>query len=123
VQLRIIVEHVLRSYGLPPHSVHTVTKATTLSPSIMRPPSGMASCFPTDLARINRLIVRLILTGYLPHDSPSFKVLVASAELNLLNVVIFDSSHILRPLFPFILSRCPGLRKRFHPFTLPPKDS
>src|SRR6218665_1700380 len=37
--------------------------------------------------------------------------------------VIFDSSHVLRSLFPPLLSCCSGLPNRYHPFTLPPKDS
>ena len=33
-----------------------------------------------------------------------------------------NSYHVLRQLFPPILTRRPGLRKRAHPFTLPLKD-
>src|SRR6218665_3852134 len=33
-----------------------------------------------------------------------------------------NSYHVLRPLFPPILTRRPGLRKRVHPFILPLKD-
>src|SRR6218665_267200 len=51
------------------------------------------------------------------------KTLPASAELKLLESVIFDSRNIPRPTFPPILPRRPGLRNRFNPFHLPIKNT
>ena len=55
-------------------------------------------------------------------NSPPFSDVVLAAEDGLLSAVIFNSSHVLRPLFPSILSRRPGLRERSHPSDLPLKD-
>src|SRR6218665_2311274 len=59
--------------------------------------------------------------GYLPAHCQTFNSLVNTAEDRLLSSVIRNSYHVLRPLFPPILTRRPGLRKRVHPFTLPIK--
>ena len=59
---------------------------------------------------------------YLPAHCQTFNSLVNTAEDRLLSSVIRNSYHVLRPLFPPILTRRPGLRKRAHPLTLPLKD-
>ena len=41
----------------------------------------------------------------------------------LLNSVIYDSSRVLRSIFPPILVQCEDLRLHYHPFSLPPKDT
>lgn len=74
----------------PSYTVHTFTKATTLSRLLYATPAWNGYLCATDLARIDRLISRLIRISYLPQDNPSFSDLVASPELNLLNAVIFN---------------------------------
>jgi len=60
--------------------------------------------------------------GYFPPDSPDAAALVAEAESRLLASVALWPHHVLRPLFPPVLNRCPGLRPRPHDFTLPNRD-
>lgn len=48
--------------------------------------------------------------------------MVFAAEDDLLFVVTYTSLHVLRPLFPSILYRGPGHRKRPYPFELSLKD-
>src|SRR6218665_1934537 len=69
--------------------------------------------------RIERFLSRITRMVYLPS---SFLALVSAAENGLLAAVISDSFHVLRPIFPPILSRCSGLRKHAHLFFLPTKD-
>ena len=63
--------------------------------------------------------------GDLPEEFPDVGELVDIADRRcLLAAVIHDSSDdILRPLFPPIISRRPGSRRRQHQFTLPEKDN
>ena len=49
-------------------------------------------------------------------------VLVAEAEARLLASVVLRPHHVLRPLFPPVTIRRPGLRPRPHNFVLPDKD-
>src|SRR6218665_2499948 len=60
--------------------------------------------------------------GYLPREFPDVGELVDVAERRLLAAVIHSSDHVLRPLFPRVITRRPGLRRRQHEFTLPEKD-
>src|SRR6218665_406297 len=75
-----------------------------------------------DCSRIDRFIIRTVNLGYLPADCHTFNSLVNTAEDWLLSSVIRNLYRALRPLFPPILTRRSGLRKRAHPFTLPLKD-
>jgi len=60
--------------------------------------------------------------GYLPEEFPDAGELVDVADRRLLAAVTHSSDHVLRPLFPHVISRRPGLRRRQHEFTLPEKD-
>src|SRR6218665_450450 len=79
---------------------------------------------------VHTILSATILSGHPPNTSTvkqsSLKVrkssLVNTAEDRLLSSVIHNSYHVLRLLFPPIVTRRPGLRKRAHPFTLPLKD-
>src|SRR6218665_1760851 len=78
-----------------------------------------------DRRNYRKLPVSLGLTvnlGYLPADCPTFNALVNTTEDRLLSSVIRNSYHVIRPLFPHIITRRPGVRKRAHPFTLPLQD-
>jgi len=52
------------------------------------------------------------------HQTTDFEVLVRGAENCVLSMVM----HVLRPLFPPVPERRPGLRSRHHPFKLPLRD-
>jgi len=60
--------------------------------------------------------------GYLPAQSPMAAAMVADAENRLLASVDSRPDHVLTPLFPPIIIRCPDLRHRPRDFSLPPKD-
>ena len=60
--------------------------------------------------------------GYLLPALPDAAVLVAEAETRLLALVVLRPHHVLRPLFPPVIIRRPGLRPRPHDFVFPDKD-
>jgi len=111
---------------LPPpsmrSSLHEVTRATVLARLLYAAPAWHGFATAQDCSRIDRFINRTVNLGYLPVDCQTFNALVNTAEDRLLSSVIHNSYHVLRPLFPPILTRRPGLCKRAHPFTLPLKD-
>ena len=80
--------------------IHTYTYIITHKPLDLFYSKVMANCRLTQL------------TGHSEGESH------CKAGLKLLKSVIFDSQHILRPIFPPIFSRRPGLRNRFRPFDL-----
>ena len=53
---------------------------------------------------------------------PDAAVLVAEAETQLLASVVLRPHHFVRPLFPPVIIRRPGLRPHPHNFVLPDKD-
>src|SRR6218665_2671028 len=81
----------------------------------MQPPLGT---LVKNRAHIERLFAKLITLNYLPSDYPSYQNVVCKADLKVLESVIFDSRHVLCPIFPPSLLR-PGLHKCFNPFDLP----
>src|SRR6218665_2036931 len=50
--------------------------------------------------------------GYLPLESSTASAMVADAENRLLASIASHPDHVLRPLFPLIITRRPGLRRR-----------
>src|SRR6218665_2155645 len=71
---------------------------------------------------VERFLQRTIRMGYLSPALPDAAVLVAEAETRLLASVALRPHHFLRPLFPPVIIRRPGLRPRPHNFVLPDKD-
>lgn len=65
---------------------------------------------------------RTVWMGYLLPDSPDAAALIAKAESRLLASVALRSHHVLRPLFPLVLTQRPGLHPCPNDFTLPNKD-
>src|SRR5688572_11043885 len=71
---------------------------------------------------IDRLLQRIKHAGYLPLNSPDIDQLVCDADASLLKAVIKNDFHVLRSLFPPIITRHYNLRPRPHDFTLPDRD-
>src|SRR6218665_368964 len=63
---------------------------------------------------IDSFIRRTCRMGYLPRETPEAAVLVGDAEDGLLAAVASCSAHVLRPIFPPLIARRPGLRPRPH---------
>src|SRR6218665_1160310 len=63
-----------------------------------------------------------IRMGYLQPHTIDASAMVADVEDRLLAAVSSCSNHVLRPIFPPLIERRPGLRPRPHNFTLPDKD-
>src|SRR6218665_3855819 len=101
-----------------------VTRATTLARLLFAAPAWWGFALALDRERLQRFLNKAIRMGYLSTNSPYFSDMVAVAEDGLLSTVFLNLFHVLRPSFPPILSRRPGLRKRAHPFKLhvPLKD-
>jgi len=113
---------ILRSHGLPTTALHDVTRATTLAKLMYAAPAWWGFARAVDRARIDSFIRRTCRMGYLPRETPEAAVLVGDAEDGLLAAVASCSAHVLRPIFPPLIARRPGLRPRPHDFTLPDKD-
>jgi len=60
--------------------------------------------------------------GYLPPEQPDAEYLVTEIENHLLTSGNLRHYHVLRPPFPPVITRRPGLRPRSHDFSLPHKD-
>src|SRR6218665_552746 len=60
--------------------------------------------------------------GVTPPEQPDAESLVTEAENRLLISVNHRHYHVLRPLFPPVITRHPGLRPRSHDFSLSHKD-
>src|SRR6218665_1843751 len=113
---------ILKAHGLPTSTLHEVTRATVLARLLYPAPAWRGFATAQDCSRIDRFINRTVNLGYLPVDCLTFNALVNTAEDRLLSSVMRNSYHVLRPLFPPLLTRRPGLRKRAHPLTLPLKN-
>jgi len=72
-----------------------------------------------DKEKIERFIAKAVRMGYLPPSNCDFEELDDNC---LLSMVMHNRHHVLRPLFPPVLERRPGLRSRHHQFKLPLKD-
>src|SRR6218665_3885445 len=109
---------ILRSHGLPTTVLHDVTRATTLAKLMYAAPAWWG------FARVSSVVssVEHAEWGYFPRDTPEAAVLVCDAEDGLLAAVASCAAHVLRPIFPPLIARRPGLRPRPHDFTLPDKD-
>src|SRR6218665_1409014 len=64
----------------------------------------------------------LSVSSYLPPEQPDAESLVTEAENRLLASVNHRLCHILRPLFPPVITRRPGFRPRSYDFSLPHKE-
>ena len=113
---------ILRSYGLPPKALHEVARSTTLSRLIYAAPAWWGLAGAADRERVDRFISRTIKMGYLLLHTIDASAMVADAENRFLAAVSSCSNHVLRPVFPPLIERRPGLRSRPHNFTLPDKD-
>src|SRR6218665_3725485 len=113
---------ILKAHGLPISSFYEVSRATVVARLLYAAPVWRGFATAQDCSRIDRFINRTVNLGYLPAHCQTFNFLVNTAEDNLLSSIIRNSYHVLRPLFPPILTRRPSLRKRAHPFTIPLKD-
>src|SRR6218665_2538042 len=107
---------------LPPPSMRSLYSYCPIARLLYAAPAWRGFATAQDCSRIDRFINKIVNLGYLPAHCQTFNSLVNTAEDRLFSSVIRNSYHVLRPLFPPILTRRPGLRKRAHPFTLPLKD-
>src|SRR6218665_91236 len=85
-------------------------------------PAGWGFASVSNRTRVERFLQRIIRMGYLPPALPDAAVLIAEAETRLLASVVLRHNHVLRPLFPPVIIRRPGLRPRPQEFVLPDKD-
>ena len=110
---RLYALRVLRSHGMPTIALHEITIATAIARLLYAAPAWWG---------FERFISKMVRMGYLPAEFPDWWM-VDVADRRLLAAVIHSSDHVLRPIFPPVLSRRPGLRsQRHHEFTLPEKD-
>src|SRR6218665_3167789 len=110
---------VLRSHGMPTTALHEITRATTFARLLYAAPAWWGFAHAKDRARIGRFISKTMRMVYLPEEFPDVGELVDVAERRLLAAVIHSSDHVLRPLFPPVITRRPGLRRRQHEFIYP----
>ena len=113
---------VLRSHGLPSHSLHEVAKMTTIAHLMYASPAWWGYANSSDKAKIEQLINRMRRCGFLPSTAPSGSALAGLADERLLKAVCSDPNHVLRHHFPPVRDIKYNLRPRPHPFTLPARD-
>src|SRR6218665_327666 len=119
----LYARRVLRSHGMPTTALHEITRATTIARLLYAVPAWWGFAHAKDRAQVERFISKTMRMGYLPQEFPDVGDLVVDvAERRLLAAVIHSSDHVLRPLFPPVITRRPGLRRRQQEFTLPEKD-
>ena len=113
---------ILRSNGLPSGALCRVAEATVVSRLTYAAPAWWGLTTAEDRKRLERLLQRIKHAGYLPPNSPDIDQLVCDADASLLKAVIRNDFHVLRSLFPPIITRHYNLRPRPHDFTLPDRD-
>jgi hypothetical protein len=113
---------ILRSNGLPSGALCRVAEATVVSRLTYAAPAWWGLTTAEDRKRLERLLQRIKHAGYLPPNSPDIDQLVCDADASLLKAVIRSDFHVLRSLFPPIITRHYNLRPRPHDFTLPDRD-
>lgn len=93
---------VLEYHGLSSESSIWLHRPLHYHDCYRQPPPGMASRYTLakDRARIERLLASLIRLNYLPSGYPSYQDLLSKTDLTILESVIFDSHHFLRPILP-----------------------
>ena len=115
-----VLESCSRSlYALPETALHEVARATILARLLYASPAWWGFASVSDRTRVERFLQRTIRMGYFPPALPDAAVLVAEAKTRLLASVALRPHHVLRPLFPPVIIRHPGLRSRPRDFILP----
>jgi len=113
---------VLRNHGLPPASLHEVSRASTMARLMYASPAWWGFASDGDRDRIEAFVRKTKRFGYLPPTAPSAAELSDRADTNLFKAVRTDSSHVLHDLLPPTTSHKHFLRPRAHNFVLPEKD-
>ena len=113
---------VLKTQGLPTLAIHEVTRATVLARLLYAAPARWGFSQAQDKDKIERFIAKAVRMGYLPPNNCDFEELVRGADKYMLSMVMHNRHHVLRPPFPPVLERRPGLRSRHHSFKLSLKD-
>src|SRR5688572_10175691 len=115
---------VLRVHGLPSAALHEVTRATTIiiARLLYASPAWWGYTSASDRNGLQRFLQRVKRMGYLPPQQPDVVCMMEKADNQLFQAVIWNSSHVLRSLFPPTVRRSYALRQRPHDFELPIKD-
>src|SRR6218665_3578299 len=100
-------------------ALREITRATTIARLLYAAPAWWGFAHAKDRARVERFISKTGRMGYLPEEFPDAGEMVEVADrllrLSIVLTMFYD-------LFPPVISRRPGLRRRQHEFTLPEKD-
>ena len=110
---------VLRNHGLPPDSLHEVSRASTMARLMYASPAWWGFASASERARIEAFVNKTKRFGYLPPSAPSAAEICDRADTNLFKAVMKDSSHVLYDLLPPTTSHKYFWRPRAPSFVLP----
>jgi hypothetical protein len=113
---------VLRNHGLPPASLHEVSRASTMARLMYVSPAWWGFASEGDRDRIEAFVRKTKRFGYLPLTAQDAGELSDRADENLFKAVRTNSRHVLHDLLPAPTSHEHYLRPRAHNFVLPEKD-
>ena len=114
---------VLRNHGLPPASLHEVSRASTMARLMYASPAWWGFASEGDRDRIEALVRKTKRFSYLPLTAPGAGEMSERADENLFKSVRTDSRHVLHNLLPAPTSHEHFLRPHAHNFVLPEKDT
>src|SRR6218665_1257168 len=107
---------------MPAVALQEIARATTMAWLLYTAPAWWGFAHTADRQRIECLVQRMARMGYLPSGQSDAKTLVTNAENRLLTAANQRHYHVLRSLFPPVITRHPDLNPRPHDFSLPYKD-
>ena len=100
-----------------------IARATSMSRLLYAASSWWGFVHATNRQRIEHFVQWTVRMGYLPSGEPDAETLVTDAENRFLTAVNQRHYHVLRPLFPPVITRRPGLLPCPHDITLPHMDN
>ena len=110
---------ILKSHGMPSHSLHNVFKSTCLSRLAYAVSAWYGFTLAEERERIEAFLRKSQRLGYCSTDNKSFAEIVNSTDHTLFQSIVNNSSHVLHAMLPPKKTNTYNLRLRSHPFPVP----
>jgi len=110
---------VLKTSGLPMHSLTTVCRATLAARLTYASPAWWAATSEADKGRLQGALKRAVKWGVSNSPPLDFESLCRQADETLFNAALQNSSHVLHSLLPPVRQHNHRLRNRRHPLVIP----
>src|SRR6266496_6458362 len=105
---------VLKTSGLPMRSLSTVCRATLVARLLYASPCWWGDISEADKHRLQATLRRVVAWGLCSGPPLDFASLCAQADVTLVQSVLGDQHHVLRPLLPPTRQHTYNLRARGH---------